>query len=172
MKIHGQVGIFPFASDAKPLEFIALDVHPTRCKFTAFLTKFDHRNRIFISTFFAVFFFYFPLNRQTMTIPTRDVARIFAQHLLRAHHHILEDLIERMPNMQIAICIGWPIMKRKALATRFFAQPVIDANLFPTGQPFRFALWQACTHGELSLRQIEGIFVVCCLLGHILSHLL
>ena len=171
MKIHRQIRIFPFAGDAQSLEFIALDIDPTGGKFAAFLTKFDHRNRVFIAAFFAVFLFYFPLNRQPVTIPTWDIARISAHHLLRAHHHIFEDLIERMTNVQVAIGIGRPVMQGKALTPCFLAQSVIDADLFPTGQPFRFAFWQAGTHGEICLRQIESVFVVRCLLGHISSHL-
>ena len=172
MKIHSQIRIFPFAGDAKSLEFLALDINPSRGKFATFLTKFDDRNRVFISAFFAVFLFYFPLNGQTVTIPTWDIARIFAHHLLRADHHIFEDLIECMADMQVAIGIGRPVMQGKTLTTGFFPQPVINADLFPTGQPFGFTLWQAGAHGKICLRQIECIFVVSCLLGHISSHLL
>lgn len=37
---------------------------------------------------------------------------------LDAQYHILEDLVERMTDVQVAIGIRWPIMKRKRLVLR------------------------------------------------------
>ena len=51
-------------------------------KLTALFTEFDDRHSIFIKLFSTVFFFNLPLDRQAMTIPTRDVISVLTQHLL------------------------------------------------------------------------------------------
>ena len=163
MVIHRQIGIIPVAGDAQPLEFLTLDIHPTGGKGAAFLTEINDINRVFVQTFGAVLLFYFPLDRQTMAIPTGHIARIAAHHLLAAHHHILQHFVQGMADVQMPVGIGRAIVQgkgRAGFAGGFGAQAVIDADFLPTVQPERLARGQACAHRETGFGQKHGIAVV------------
>ena len=162
MEIHREVRIVPIACDAQPFEFLALDIDPAVGKVATFLTEFDDINRVFIQTLFAVFFFYLPFNWQAVAIPTGDIARVAAHHLLAAHDHVFEDLVQCVADVQMPVGIGWAIVQREGLARfrfRFVAQLSVDVHLRPTFQPLRLALGQASAHREICLGQMQGMFV-------------
>ena len=146
-----------------------MNVDPTFGKFPAFLTKINDIHFVFVFAFFAVLLFDFPLNRQAVTIPTWDIAGVFAHHLLTAHDHILEDFVQRMTNMQMSIRIRRAIMQGKGrTARRLGAQLIVNANLGPLFEPLRLALGQAGTHWEIRFRQVQRLFILGCLGGHVL----
>ena len=120
VEIHREVGLGPFAGHTQTLEFIALDVDPSGGEITAFLAEFHNRHRILVAAFLAVFLFDLPLDGQAVTIPTGDIACILAHHLLGAHDHILEDFVQRVSDMQMAIRIRRTVMQRKRRTTRCF----------------------------------------------------
>ena len=67
-----------------------------------------------------------------MAIPARHIIGILAKHLLAARDNILENFIERMADVNIAIGIGGAIMQHK------FRPPLglgphlpIEVNLLP-----------------------------------------
>ena len=85
-RIHRQIGIFPIAKDAQPFELLALDIDEfPRERFRSF-ADFERRKA-------PGFLHHFVFDRQTMTVPARDKRRAFAQHGLRFHHEIFENLI-------------------------------------------------------------------------------
>ena len=160
MIVHCEIRLFPLAGDAQALELITLHVDPAFGEFAAFLTEGHHIDVVLVQTLGAVLLFDLPFDRQAVAIPPRHIARITAHHLLTAHHHILKDFVQRVADVQMAVGIGRAIMQRKVLASGLFAQPVIDADLFPTGQPTRLTLRQAPAHGKLGLRQKHSVTVV------------
>ena len=158
--IHGQIRVSPVAGHPKPLEFLALHINPAFGKSAAFLTEIDDINIVLVQALGAVLLFDLPFDRQTVTIPARHITGVFAHHLLAAHHHILEDLVQRMADVQMPVRIGRPVMQRKGRAAGLGAQGVINADPLPPRQPIGLALRQSGAHREFGLRQKHGVTVV------------
>ena len=139
MVVHGQVGIFPLACHAKTLELLALHVNPAIGEVPALTAEFHNWDGVLVVPLLAVLFLDFPFDWQPVAIPTRDIACIFAHHLLGAHDHIFQDFVQRMTNMQIAVCIWRTVMKRERGAALFLSQTVINSDLLPSGEPVGLA---------------------------------
>ncbi len=113
---HCGVGVFPISQYTKALELFALHRHPVFGKAAALGAKFARRNIIFLAPFGPKALFNFPLNRQTMTVPTWNERSIFPHHLLRADNNILQNFLHGMADMNIAIRIRWTVMQNEFLA--------------------------------------------------------
>ena len=166
VEIHRQIGVFPIAGDPQTFEFFALDIDPAFGKGPAFLTEIDDRHVVLVLALFAVLLFDLPFDRQPVTIPTGDIARVMAHHLVRAHNHVFQDFVQRMTDVQMPVGIGWAVMQHKGRAALLFAQAVIDADLFPLGQPVGLALGQSGSHREIGLGKVQRLFVVGSLGAH------
>ena len=67
-----------------------------------------------------------------------------------------------MPDMDVAVGIGRPVMKDEFRPSRGgLAQAFVEADLVPLFQDFRLALGQAGAHREFRLRQEKGFGIVC-----------
>ncbi len=168
VEVHGQIRIGPVACHTQTLEFLALDVDPALGELAAFLAEIDDWHVVLVLALLAVLFFNLPFDRKAVTVPAGHVARIKPHHLMAAHNHVLDRLVQRVTDVQMPVGIGRSVMQRKRRAgviifarpgEGLFAQAVIDADLFPTGQPFGFPLGQARAHGEIGLRQAQRVFV-------------
>ena len=166
VEIHRQIGVFPIAGDPQTFEFFALDIDPAFGKRPAFLTEIDDRHVVLVLALFAVLLFDLPFDRQPVTIPTGDIARVMAHHLVRAHNHVFQDFVQRMTDVQMPVGIGWAVMQHKGRAALLFTQAVIDADLFPLGQPVGLALGQSGPHREIGLGKVQRLFVVGSLGAH------
>ena len=161
VEVHGQIGIIPRAGDAQTLEFFALDVDPALGEFAAFLTEVDDGNFVFVLALLAVLFLDLPFDGQTVAVPTGDIARLAAQHLLAADDKILEDLVQGVTDVQVTVRIRGAIVQDKGLATLgLVTQLLVDVHFLPAGQPFGLSLGQTGPHGEVGLGQEQGVFVV------------
>ena len=160
VEIHGQIGVGPIAGDTKTFKFFALHIDPTGGKLAALGTEIVDRHIVLVLALLAVLLFDLPFDRQAVAIPTRDIACIKTHHLVRSHDHILDRLVQRVTDVQMPVCIGGAVVQCKRRATVFFAQAVIDADLFPSRQPFGFAFGQACTHGKVGFRQVQRGFII------------
>ena len=120
VEIHRQIGVFPIAGDAQTLEFFPLDVHPALGEFAAFLTEIDNVHVVLIAALLAVLLFDLPLNRQTVAIPTRHIARIKTHHLVAANDHVLDRLVQRVTDMQMTVRIGRSVVQGERLAAAVF----------------------------------------------------
>ena len=164
--IHREVGVGPVAGHAQALEFLALDIDPAFGEAAAFLAEGDDIHVILVQALGAVLFLDLPFDRQAVAIPSRHITGIAAHHLLAAHDHVFQDLVQRMADVQMPVGIGGAVMQGEGLARavcqrRLFAQPVIDADPRPARQPVRFALGQARAHRKVGFRQEDGVAVVC-----------
>ena len=69
-------------------------------------------------------------------------------------HHILQDLVERVPDMDVAVGVGGAVVQHEARpALLGLAQALVELHLVPALQELRLALRQAGPHGEVGLRQ-------------------
>ncbi|CEG09334.1 hypothetical protein BN961_02759 [Afipia felis] len=143
----------PVADHAETLEFLALDVDPFLRERPALLAEFVDRHRVLVLALGAVAFFDLPLDRQAVAVPARHVVGIVAEHLLALGHKVLEDLIERVADMDVAVGVGRPIMQHEfRTVLGLLAQPLVQADLVPARQEVRLALRQARAHREVRLR--------------------
>ena len=109
----------------------------------------------------VVLFLDLPFDRQAVAVPARHVIGIEAQHLLALGHDVLEDLVERMPDMDVAVGVGRAVMQHEFRSPGgVLAQPVVEADLVPASQDFRLAFGQAGAHREFRLRQEQGLGIV------------
>ena len=84
----------------------------------------------------------FPFDREAVAVPPGHVVRIVAEHLLAARDDILQNLVEGVPDMDIAIGVRRPVMQDEfvsVLGGR--AQLPVKVALFPARQNFRLTLW-------------------------------
>ena len=151
--------MIPITLDAEPLEFLALHLEPVLSVGAALLAELDHRvwmREVWLLFVFGavIFLFDFPLDRQAVAVPARHVIRIEAEHLLASRHHVLEDLIEGMADVDVAVGIGRPVMKDEFRATaRGCTQALIKVELLPAREYLRLLLRQPRAHGKIGLGQ-------------------
>ena len=167
MVVHRQVGPVPGAGDAQALELGPLDVDPAFGKAAAFLAEGDLVHRVLVQTLGAVLLLDLPFDRQAVAIPAGHIAGVMAHHLLAAHHHVLEHLVQRMADVQVAVGIGGAVVQGERRAAGFLPQQVIDAEVFPALEPARLARGQARPHREIGFRQVQRVFVI----GRVGAHL-
>ena len=165
-EIHRQIGIVPVAVDAQPFELRTLHIDPVAGIGAAFGAEFARRHFVLVLLFLAIFFFDFPFDRQTVAIPARHIWRIKPAQRARAHDHILEDVVQRMADMHVAIGIRRAIVENELFAPGArIAQGAIKIIGFPARQNAWLFLRQASLHRKIGLRQEDGGTVIA-LLGH------
>ena len=57
-----------------------------------------------------------PFDRQAVAVPARHVVRIVAAHLERAGDDVLQDLVQRVADMDVAVGIGRAVMQHEFFA--------------------------------------------------------
>src|SRR6202044_1608949 len=96
-----------------------------------------------------------------MAVPARHIVRIEAEHLLALGHHILEDLVERVADMNVAVGVRRPVVQHKARsALARGAQRLVKAELLPPRQNFRLLLRQTSAHREIGLGQEQRLGII------------
>ena len=132
----------------------------------AFLAEFHHRRRVGqirlrLALGAVVFFLDLPFDRQAVAVPARHVIRIEAEHLLAPRHDVLEDFVERVPDMNVAVGVGRAVVEdksRPAFAGR--PQPAVKIDAPPAREDFRLLLRQAGAHREIGLGQEQRFAVI------------
>ena len=116
--IHRRVAVRPIAENPQPLKFRRLHAEPMRGIGAAFGAEIKHRHRILVAPGFAVFFLHPPFDRQAVAIPARNVIGVVARHLPRAVDHVLQDLVQRMADMDVAVRVRRPVMQDEGRPAR------------------------------------------------------
>ncbi len=157
-EVHGQVGIAPVTQHAQADE--------------AGLLLFDLLARIGAATLagqvrrliLAKGGLHLVLDGQAMAVPARHIGGVVAGQGLGPGDDVLEDLVQRMTDVNAAVGIGRTVMQdegRPALADG--AQLPVQVDVLPALERFRLALRQAGFHRECRFRQVERRFVI----GHV-----
>ena len=160
----------PVAIDAEALQLLALDVDPVLGIGAAFGAELDRIDIVLVELLLAVLFLDLPLDGEAVAIPAGDVRRILAEQRLGANDHVLEDVVERVADVDVAIGIGRAIVEdelRRAGAG--FTELAVKVFRLPPGEDGRLLLGEAGLHREVGLRQEDGASVVA-LLGFRLGH--
>ncbi len=95
------------------------------------------------------------LDRQTMAVPTRYIRGIEARQGLGTQDHVLENLVDRMTDVNIAVGVRRTVVQDE-LGTILanLAQLLVQANAVPALQSLRLALGQAGLHREGGVRKV------------------
>ena len=101
------------------------------------------------------------LDRQAVAVPARDVRRAEAAHRLVAVDEVLERLVQRRADVDVAVGERRAVMEHEGgpagAGSLDFA---VKIELFPVGDAPRFAFHEIRPHGEIGLGQQQGIFQV------------
>ena len=156
--MQSNVRIFPIAQNAQTFEILALDINPLQSEVMAFAAQ---SQRIQLITVQAQLFDSSMLNRHTVSIPAGNVRGVEALSIFIFHDDILQDFVQSMTHVDFAVCIRRAVMQNElfvaSMQCLLFA---INIVFFPEFQKIRFALRQACTHGELCFRQIQCFTII------------
>src|SRR5690606_21699312 len=83
------------------------------------------------------------LDRQAVAVPARHVGRVEAREVLRLDDDVLEDLVDRMAQVDRAIGIRWSVVQHEQRPSRrVFAQLCIQALALPAIERGWLALGQ------------------------------
>ncbi len=164
--VHRRVGVVPVADHTEALELFRLDANPVVREVTAFLAELDNRHIVLVAAVGAVVLLDLPLDRQAVAVPAGHVVRIAPHHLLGAADHVLQDLVQRMADVQVAVRVGRAVMQDERFAPRRFGALAREkVHLRPARKQFRFLLRKAGAHRKIRLRQEDRVLVVD---GHVL----
>jgi hypothetical protein len=168
---HGQVGVVPVAHDAEAFELGALHVDPFLGVGAAGLTELARGHVALLFVVGAIVFLDLPFDGQAVTVPAGDVVGVEPGHLARTHHKVLEDLVHRRADVDVAVRVGRTIMEHELRAAlRILAELFVELAVFPGFQPGGFLLWQAAPHGEVRLRKKQRVLVGVRCLGRVFGH--
>ena len=115
-EVHGGVGMGPVALDAEPLELLALHVDPVLARRRGTrggIRPWRRHRHVLVLALGAVLLLDLPFDREAVAVPARHVVGVEAQHLLAARHHVLEDLVERVADMDVAVGVGRAVVQHE-----------------------------------------------------------
>ena len=139
---HGRIGTLPLSRDAETLELLALHREPLLGIGAALPAEGDHRGGIGKIRFFeplgaVILLLDLPFDRQAVAIPARHIGAVLAQHPLAAGHNVLEDFIQRVADVNIAIGVGRPVVQHEFRAPGGgLAQLLGQSDFLPAREEF------------------------------------
>ena len=158
---HGGVGVVPVADHPEALELASLHVDPVLGEGPAVGAEAAHRRGVLVLALLAVRLLDLPFDRQAVAVPARHVDGVLAQHLLRAHHDVLEDLVERGAEMEMAVGVGRPVVEDEFRTPgRIGPQAPVEPDRIPALDHGRLALRQPRLHREGGTGHEDGVAVV------------
>src|SRR5450830_1423977 len=149
LEVHGFVRVGPVTQDTQADELGLLPFDLLGGIGTAQLAGFIGAQVLAVGHFDFVF------DRQAVAVPARDIRRVETRKGLRADDHVLENLVQRMTDVNRAVGVRRAVVQdefRTILAN--LAQLSVQANTVPALQDLRFALWQAGLHWEGGVRKV------------------
>ena len=154
-RVHGAVRVFPVAQDAEALEifFLALDL----------LGGVGAAERALVIGFevAAVLLLDLVLDRQPVAVPAGSVGRVEAGHRLGLDHQVLEDLVDCVPDVDVAVGVGRAVVEHvQGPALGGGAKALVEARLAPTLDPRGLAPCEVPAHRESRLGEIQRALVV------------
>ena len=158
---HRGIGVVPVADHAEALELGLLHGDPMGGELAAFAAELIGRDAVLRNFLRPVLFFDHPLDRQPVAVPAGNIGRVLAQHLLGAVDQILQDLVQRVADMEMAVGIGRAVMQDEFLPVlRGLAQPMVKIHRLPARQDRRLAVRQVPAHRERGLGQEYGRTII------------
>ena len=157
-KIHREIRPAPVADHAKADEVLALPLDLRARVFAAGLAEFRGLD---LNPRLADFFLDRMLDGQAVTIPARHIGRIVTAESPGFDDDVLENLVDRMADVDVAVGIGRSVMQNIFRpAAPLLAQLAVEIDFLPMLQDLRLARCKAGLHGEIRLREIQRVLIV------------
>ena len=157
-RVHGHVRLVPGAQHAKALEFLALDV---QVLFRVLAAALAHHVGGQFLLLFAQFLFNLVFDGQAVTVPAGHVAGGVALHVARLDHHVLQDLVQRRPEVNVPVGVrGAVVQDVRPLLAGCLRHGGVGVDAFPELEHFRLALGEVGLHGKFGVGQMQGLLVV------------
>ena len=154
MGIKGDIGIGEIADHAHADEIGLLDFNPFLRVGQALSPKFQ---RSHIGPVFAGILQYRIFDRKAVGIPAGDIVGFIACHMLVTDNDILQCLIQRMADMNLAVGIGRSVVEDesgRAVLSSLFQSGMIQIMFLPEFYEARFLLRKISAHREICFRQM------------------
>ena len=150
---HRQIGVVPLAQHAQTdkVFLLALDLHVG-----VGARLFQHFGRRQV---LAVQFFDLDLDRHAVAIPARYIRRVEAGQRARLDDHILEDLVDGVAQVDVAIRVRRAVVQDEfRTAGGSLAHALVDFLVLPLLYPLRLALGHVAAHRERGFRHVDRVF--------------
>ena len=158
MKVHGEIGIVPVPQHAHALESGLLPLDLAGGVVAAGAAEFGIADLL---PGLAQLLLDIVFDRQAMTVPARHVGRVEAGHLPGLDDDVLEGLVDRMAEVEIAIGVGRAIVQYEARAAFVFpADGPVQVKFLPFPQARGLAIRKIRPHGEIRVREIQCFLVL------------
>jgi hypothetical protein len=149
----------PVAEDAEATELGALDVDELLGVLPAARADLDLRQRLLLRA--AEVLLDVQLDREPVAVPARHVRRESAGHRAVLHDDVLQHLVERGAEVDVAVRVGRTVVQHEArLSGVLLEQPLVHALRRPALDHRGLALREVRLHRELGARQVERRLVV------------
>ena len=164
----GEVGVVPLARHAQALEAHTL---PIQLLFGVFAADAAKDSCIYLGHLLrAQLVFHLVLDGQAMTVPTGHVGRKIPAHAAVLYDDVLQDFVQRVPDVNRTIGIGRAVVQNEGLGAFVALQHlVVQVELLPALQALGLVLRQPRLHLEGGARQVHRVFVIRLFLRHLLS---
>ena len=159
-RVHRQVVVVPVAEDHQPLELAGHHVDEAAGVVAAGAADLGHRHVALLRSELAIDL---QLDRQAVAVVARQVRHVEAGHRARLDDEVLEDLVERRAEVDLAVGVRRAVVEdelRRAAALR--ANLPVQVHGLPAGDRFRLGRLQVRLHRETCARQIDRVLP----LGH------
>src|SRR6185295_11857945 len=158
LRRHRDVRVVPITEHAETLERRALQLDLRLREFAAGGAELRRRELLPGA---PVLLLDLQLDRQAVTIPARDVRRIVAIHRARLHDDVLQNLVERVTDVDFTVRVRRSVVQHEARpAARGLPDLLVEAALLPLLLNGGLALGEVRLHGEVGLRQVQGVLVL------------
>ena len=150
--------VFPIREDAEALELAGLRGDPGLGKGVAALAKLRGGEGFLLRLDLAGDLLF---DRQAVAVPARDVGRAATAHRAVAERDVLERLVQRGADVDIAVGERRAVVEDEGCAggvLRLDAR--VEVELLPVRHPLRFASHEVGPHGKIGLGQVQGVFQV------------
>ena len=155
---HRPVGVPPVAQAAQPLELLPLDVDELLGVGPAELALLRDGDLARLGAQLPV---HLVLDGQPVAVPARHVGRVVTRHGAGLDDHVLEDLVQGVAHVDVAVGVGRSVVQDPARAPRpRLADPLVQPERLPVAQELRLPIDEVALHGKISLGEIQGRLVV------------
>ena len=158
---HRQIRVVPVRADPEPLQLLALHVDPMLRVGAAFGAELLGRHLVLVELLLAVLLLDLPLDRQPVAVPAGHVGRVLAEQGLRPHHHVLQRMVERMADVDVAVGVGRAVVEDEFLPARArLADALVQTLALPPRKDRRLLLRQPGLHRKVGARKEDGRAVI------------
>ena len=155
---HRPVRVLPVAQHAEALELLPLDVDELRRVLPAEAALVPRGDRPLLRPEGLV---HLVLDRQAVAVPAGDVEGEGTGHRPVLDDHVLEDLVQRVPDVDVPVRIRGAVVQDEGGAPfPVLRHPPVQAHPFPPGERRGLPLGEVGPHREFRLRQVERFLVV------------